>query len=341
MFKTLTNAMLALVVIGANSAFAGSSLRSAGVLKFEEYAKDFGAVNRGEILRHEFKFRNDGTGPILIQGVHSSCGCTAAETDVGKTYQPGDGGVIKVSFDTSDFIGDVAKSVMVITNETGVVAKTLTLKAAVNAEIAVNPPMINFGQMPAGQTKELVAEIRKSSTVPDLRVTVEKYDPKFLDVSVVEQGDRWQVKAAMKPGLTSGFYKDDVILRSTAKYQQSIKIPVRANLIGAVVAAPAYIEFGALSKQAVSRRTIKLKSKSDIAIKNSSIELKVNGQKRGSGSDMPIAVRVVSESGDEQTIEVEMTNKSNDSGSVHGKITFAVEDPYQKEVSIDFYGYML
>jgi len=341
MLQIFAKAILIFGLLCADHAWAGASLRSAGVLKFEEYAKDFGEVNRGEILKHEFKFRNDGTGPILIQGVHSSCGCTAAEVDVGKTYQPGDGGVVKVSFDTADFMGDVAKSVMVITNETGVVAKTLTLKAAVRTEVALNPPLLNFGQIPAGQTKEMVAEIRKSPSVPDLRVSIEKYDSKILDINVFEQDEKWLVKASLKPGLVSGFYKDDVVLRTTAKYQQTIKVPVRANLTGAIVAAPAYLEFGALSKQAVSRRTIKLKSRSEIAVKNSSIELKVNGQKRNAGSDVPIALKVVSESGVEQVIEVEMTNKSNDSGSVHGKITFAVDDPYQKEVSVDFYGYML
>lgn len=39
---------------------------------------DFGEVPQGQTVRHSFSFNNDGDEPLLIEKVHSSCGCTAA-----------------------------------------------------------------------------------------------------------------------------------------------------------------------------------------------------------------------------------------------------------------------
>ncbi|MFZ4763511.1 MAG: DUF1573 domain-containing protein [Roseimicrobium sp.] len=44
-----------------------------------------------------FAFTNSGTEPVSIRSVRTSCGCTVADAST-KTYAPGEGGQIKVTF---------------------------------------------------------------------------------------------------------------------------------------------------------------------------------------------------------------------------------------------------
>src|SRR5581483_4801414 len=73
---------------------------------------DFGTVDEGPDIIHQFHIRNKGRGPLLITGVSTSCGCTAAvieENGISKspntsspvTVLGGGKGVIKATFHTS------------------------------------------------------------------------------------------------------------------------------------------------------------------------------------------------------------------------------------------------
>ena len=40
---------------------------------------DFGTVRRGESVSHHFVYQNNTTGPIVIDNVRTTCGCTAPD----------------------------------------------------------------------------------------------------------------------------------------------------------------------------------------------------------------------------------------------------------------------
>lgn len=68
-------------------------------MEFEEPIFEFGEVDEGAVIKHEFKFMNTGKVPLVIQNAHSTCGCTIPKwpTDM---IAPGKGGVINVEFNT-------------------------------------------------------------------------------------------------------------------------------------------------------------------------------------------------------------------------------------------------
>ena len=71
-------------------------------LRFEVANYDFGVMEQGSAKRsHEFVFVNDGQGPIVITRTANSCRCISVETPK-KPIQPGDKGVVKVTFDPKD-----------------------------------------------------------------------------------------------------------------------------------------------------------------------------------------------------------------------------------------------
>lgn len=74
-------------------------------MDFEEPIFEFGEVDEGAVINHEFKFVNNGKVPLVIQNAHSTCGCTIPDWPK-DMIAPGQTGVIKVEFNTkgkSDF----------------------------------------------------------------------------------------------------------------------------------------------------------------------------------------------------------------------------------------------
>jgi hypothetical protein len=76
---------------------------------------DFGDVNEGDIVKHDFKLTNSGKSDLLIRNVKASCGCTAVKNE--NVVKPGQSTDLKVEFNSSGKKGRQNKSVTVITND--------------------------------------------------------------------------------------------------------------------------------------------------------------------------------------------------------------------------------
>ena len=76
---------------------------------------DFGKVNEGELVQYNFRFRNTGKNPLVIQNVSASCGCTVPEKPE-KPIQPGEIGFIKVTFNSTRRPGEVNKAISITSN---------------------------------------------------------------------------------------------------------------------------------------------------------------------------------------------------------------------------------
>src|SRR5487761_2553545 len=81
-----------------------------GHLVFEHSFFDFGTVTEGEIVKHTFKFQNQGAGKAKIAKTETSCGCTTASGAL-KEYAPGESGEMEVVVDTKGKKGIVVKTV--------------------------------------------------------------------------------------------------------------------------------------------------------------------------------------------------------------------------------------
>ncbi len=76
---------------------------------------DFGTVEEGSIVEHEFVITNTGRTPLIITDVRGTCHCTAA--DWTKTpIKPNEKGMIKLIFDTKGKSGKVGSSVRIYSN---------------------------------------------------------------------------------------------------------------------------------------------------------------------------------------------------------------------------------
>lgn len=84
-------------------------------ISFPETTWNFGDIKDGEIVSHDFKFKNTGNAPLLIKNVTASCGCTQPSFPF-LPIEPGEEGVIGVTFNSTGKINEQRPTVTVITN---------------------------------------------------------------------------------------------------------------------------------------------------------------------------------------------------------------------------------
>jgi hypothetical protein len=79
---------------------------------------DFGRALPRKVLRRVFHIRNFGDRDLTIEGVSTTCGCTAAPFDPAqKVVAAGDSTPLRVSLTTPDGPGRISHSVLVRSND--------------------------------------------------------------------------------------------------------------------------------------------------------------------------------------------------------------------------------
>ncbi|GHB77073.1 DUF1573 domain-containing protein [Persicitalea jodogahamensis] len=75
----------------------------------------FGDITEGDVVEHEFKFKNDGQFPLIINNVTASCGCTIPEWPR-EPIAPGAESSIQVRFNSKGKPGPQVKTITVFAN---------------------------------------------------------------------------------------------------------------------------------------------------------------------------------------------------------------------------------
>jgi len=94
---------------------------------------DFGKVKQGEVLKHDFVFRNMTADTVNITGINTSCGCTASESGK-KSLKPGESTMINVSFNSKGYVGQVSQFVYVNTDNANLAVTKFVIKADIVKE---------------------------------------------------------------------------------------------------------------------------------------------------------------------------------------------------------------
>jgi len=308
-----------------------------GVISFEKPLVDFGMIKRGQKLTAKFTFKNIGQGPLTIQGVQAACDCTTSDAAKGKSFGPGESGVLEVTFDTKDYSGKVTKAVTVITNERSMSDRTLTLTATVNSDVTATPPLADFGEVVLNHSPQQSVRI-KGTMKNDLKIEKIRFNEEFLDVGYTKEGKEFLIQVKLKPNVPIGFYKDTIWVKNNSPALPEMPIPVRATIRGEISASPSYIEFGSVLPSEKSSRQISLMSGSGFDVTSNSVELNVNGAKSEDGSEL-LKVNVSPSGKNGKNVSLELKNPGTKPGSVHGKITLQTTNPQQKTLTVDFYAF--
>jgi len=139
--------LLPLFILGAMSVSkaqapvtSGMENKNGPVMTFEEMEFNFGTIKQGDIVTHEFKFKNTGKEPLIINEAHGSCGCTVPEYPK-EPIKPNGSGIIKVTFNSAGKMGAQDKTVTLTydTDKTIVLHLKGTVDAPAVQQAPANP----------------------------------------------------------------------------------------------------------------------------------------------------------------------------------------------------------
>src|SRR5262245_4399792 len=156
----------ALLVLGV--AFFSSAARAADLnilvpspsnadgprINFPDPIFDFGRLESGQMVKHDFIFTNNGTLTLEITDARPSCGCTLTG-NWDKKVEPGKYGTIPVKFNSLRLSGEVLKTVIVLCNDPVATNVTLQIKGTVWKPIDVTPAVAFFAPSSDSQSNEV------------------------------------------------------------------------------------------------------------------------------------------------------------------------------------------
>ncbi len=167
-------------------------------LKWEQTAVELHPTAEDKEAVGHFKYQNTGSQPVWFKSVHSSCGCTAAQSQKDEV-PPGEKGEITATFKIGDRTGTQVKTVTVQTDDPINATTVLTLKAVIPQQLEINPTFVFWGQGEALKPKSIVVRASKDFPVKKLRVT--SSSPDFQ--TKVDQTGNGQFKIDIQPRDTS------------------------------------------------------------------------------------------------------------------------------------------
>ena len=173
---------------------------------------DFGEREAtGEVV-HAFVLRNAGAAPLIITRARSSCGCTTTQL-ADTSLEPGKTTELGIRFALRGRRGAQQKSVFVDTNDPLTPTFRLEFKGTATMEIDVDPPVVQFGVIPAEGSAERQLLVRCNSNMP------------FHITAVAVNDDAF--RARFEPGTNANTYRVtvvNVVTQLAGSVQASLKI---------------------------------------------------------------------------------------------------------------------
>jgi len=242
-------------IVIANQIKIGSNNEHPKII-FEEQKYDFGKIYIGEISEHRFKFKNSGSGELVINNVKSTCGCTAVLVSK-NTLLKNEVGEVIVRFHAGHNAEKVTKSITITSNDPDTPEFKLSIAGEIIEEISINPMQINFGIVRYGTLCTRSIEIK---TEPDRNVfitNVESLNP-HIKVHQIKNINKntflFQISIPNTNYL--GSLNGNIFVYTNSNIKKRIDIPVYGEIIGDFVFYPKTLYFGSIKKNQVIKKTI-------------------------------------------------------------------------------------
>lgn len=220
---------------------------------------DFGDIYRGQVVSHSFSFQNKGNGTLVLNNIHSTCGCTNTRItrEDGKTeknvFKPQEAGLLWVDFDSSAFSGNIVRTMTLETNMgSSSPTITFTLYANVKQEIESKPALLYVGTLQKSKSKSfsvdlnlfkradrqgLVKAFGVESTSEAIQAVLSDGDgDKTARIQVTARGDKLPV----------GAFHSNLIVKNNSVFDKDFVIPVVGEVASSVQMSAKYVEFGVI-----------------------------------------------------------------------------------------------
>ncbi len=212
---------------------------------------DFGDIERGRVVTHDFEIKNEGDATLEITRVRTTCACAVTEHDA--VIEPGQTGRLKVELNTELLNGNSRAQAIVLTNDANNPKLTLTVKVNSVTMLGVDPGFFRYRVH-----QKFPGDGRVSQTVwaidgGEFAVTaVESDNPHFtFDFEEAAdderrpntQGSQWRVNAYLSNNAPIGPITGYVKIMTNHPKQQIASIPMSGFVRPVFAVTPQVIDF--------------------------------------------------------------------------------------------------
>ena len=215
-------------------------------IHFATNSYDYGRQVAGTRINYTFAFTNIGDQVLEVPSAQGSCHCTTAG-DWSKRVEPGQAGVIPVTFDSSGFSGQMTRTVTVTCNDKTQPTVVLQLTGTIWKPIEVSPAMAYFTVPPdAASAPSTVIRIVSNLELPLTVFPPESNSPNFTAVlKTNEPGKSFEVVITAVPPFASGSVQGQIVLKTSSTATPVISIPAMAHIQPAITVTPPQISLPA------------------------------------------------------------------------------------------------
>jgi hypothetical protein len=155
-------------------------------LEWKRQVIGYNATLEQESVTALYHFRNEGTTPVEILAMKSSCGCTVPELEK-KIYEPGEAGTIRVKFSFEGRTGPQEKRVQVTTTDPVNPITVLVLNVNIPLFVSVEPQLIFWTRGETATPKTAVITVQGENSIEILSANSSS-DSFEIELSTVEKG---------------------------------------------------------------------------------------------------------------------------------------------------------
>ncbi len=287
---------------------------------------DFGTKLEGTMVEHVFKIKNVGQGELIIRGMKTSCGCTAA-TPTKNHLSPGEQTDISVGFDTHFQKGHQVRTITAYTNDPDTPQAVMTMQGIVKQQVAATPAQVAFGTVHKGTAATQEVTIDDLTNQKGFKVGPATNSSPYIKVTQEPRKDGKPgatLKVDLLPTMPAGAF-DDTIKVITDRVP--LNIDVFGTVTGDLSLDPAQVSFGIVPRGQDVVRILKLSNASNRDVKVLDIS---------SSAPSVIASAEAVKPGKEYRITVTL-RRGTPEGQLRGQLAIKTDDPEQTTVDVPFY----
>jgi hypothetical protein len=233
---------LSLVAAGVSAVAAYGQTNGAAEIAFATPLYDFGTVNIGTMVKHDYVFTNTGNATLVLTDVHPYCGCTVAGNWT-KEVAPGQTGVIPIQFDTSGRAGTIDKMVKVTSNAKTQPSLDLKLHGQIWRPIDINPQYAVFNLSSDTTTNAtMTVDVTNNTDVP---VTIARPEVNITNFTAEIQtnipGKDYKLIVHVSPPYNYPRLQGQITLRTSNTNMPAIPVVTMAIIQQAVTVSPSQI----------------------------------------------------------------------------------------------------
>ncbi len=216
------------------------------VIEIPSLEHDFGTVNQGLKLTHDFIVKNTGASDLIIRELNPSCGCTAAVLE-DPVLKAGAETAIRVSFDTTGFIGTKSKTVRIYSNDPKNSSMVLRVKAHIVPEIFTEPSSLEIFNVKKGDEVSVSFTVKSMNAEPVPFKDVISRSEYIKVSSDIKDSGEVVVMVSLSQSIPPGKLRSRVVVRTNNPRVPVINVPVLIDVVRDLSLDHKSVNFGYVS----------------------------------------------------------------------------------------------